>query len=98
MPAPRAVLIDIANKGLDPKVAYKNLDKNGSLKENIEVPLTSIKKDVQNIEQDVVLIVSEKVSEKEEEQTVVTKPLEKPKSVKKTFEKKITQEKKEIKD
>ncbi len=32
MPAPRAVLTDIQNLGLDPKVAHKNLDKSGCLK------------------------------------------------------------------
>ncbi len=37
MPAPRSILIDIHDRGLNPNVAHKSVDANGRIKASVEV-------------------------------------------------------------
>jgi hypothetical protein len=57
MPAPRAVLADILNLGLDPKKSHSSLSKNGKLKKN-SLP----KKQDQDLKPGFVFMTAEKVS------------------------------------
>lgn len=61
MPAPRAVLTDILNLGLDPKKSHSSLSKDGKLKKN-SLPKKQKQKQDQDLKPGFVFMTAEKVS------------------------------------
>jgi hypothetical protein len=71
MPAPRSILIDIHDRGLDPKVAHKSVDSNGRIKVNQTI---DTKSEQNYVRKQKTLKSTRKAEPKDETQTVDVSP------------------------